>query len=174
MRLRHLPGNHSRQALVAIVDQSAFLEPPATEIPSTPAPPVTEQRRIMGLVVGYVRRAIPQLPNFLATRTTNRFEDTPHKARTVRGSSPTSSALPRLTLPQSSIVTAGRCLRTAVPTRRPIVQSGAESHGAFGQSSQRFSLTPRRANLSGSLGTGTERPSSVFTFYVPHEKSHLR
>jgi VWFA-related protein len=76
--IAHLPGNLSKRALVAIADQSAFVDPPKTEIPTNPAPPVTEQRHMMNLVVGYVTRTIPQLPNFLATRTTDRFEDTPH------------------------------------------------------------------------------------------------
>jgi hypothetical protein len=72
-----IPGEKFRQALRAIADQSAFLPPPSSEIPSNPAPPVAEQRRIMGLVATYVEHTIPQLPNFFATRTTDHFEDTP-------------------------------------------------------------------------------------------------
>jgi hypothetical protein len=72
-----LPGDKSRQALTAIAAASEFQYPPAAEIPATAAPDLAGQRRIMGLVADYVTKTIPLLPNFLATRTTTRFEDTP-------------------------------------------------------------------------------------------------
>jgi hypothetical protein len=72
-----LPGEKTRQALTAIAAVSQFHAPPADEVPSTAVPDVAAQRRIMGLVANYVTKTIPQLPNFLATRATTRFEDTP-------------------------------------------------------------------------------------------------
>ncbi len=77
-RLRStLPGEKSRQALIAISDASQFQPPPAEEIPAITAPTLAEQRQIMARVVAYVTKAIPQLPNFIATRMNERFEDTP-------------------------------------------------------------------------------------------------
>jgi VWFA-related protein len=70
-------GEKSRRALIALADSSAFLQLPTAEIPREPAPDVAGQKRIMGLVVSYVGKTIPQLPNFIATRKTVRFEDTP-------------------------------------------------------------------------------------------------
>ena len=46
-----LPGEKSRQALLAVVDQSAFLSPPAQQTPQKPTPDLAEQRRLMSLVV---------------------------------------------------------------------------------------------------------------------------
>ncbi len=74
-----LPGEKSRQALLAIVDQSAFLSPPAQQTPQKPAPDLAEQRRLMSLVVNYVVKTVPKLPDFLATRTTVRFADSPQR-----------------------------------------------------------------------------------------------
>jgi VWFA-related protein len=72
-----VPGEKSRQALRAIADESQFREPPASEIPQQPAPDIATQRAIMSRVVNYVAKTIPQLPNFLATRVTEQYEDTP-------------------------------------------------------------------------------------------------
>ena len=77
-RLSHwkmdLRGEKAQRALVALADVSAFLNPPAAEIPATATPSLAEQRRIMGLVVAYVRKTNSQFPNVLATRDTTRFE----------------------------------------------------------------------------------------------------
>jgi VWFA-related protein len=72
-----VPGEKSRQALATLAADSAFAPPPAAEIPATPTPSIAEQKRILGLAVSYVAKTIPQLPNFVATRKTTRFEDTP-------------------------------------------------------------------------------------------------
>jgi VWFA-related protein len=72
-----LPGEKSRETLLALADVAAFLNPPLAEIPNRPAPDVAEQRRILGLVVSYVSKTIPELPNFLATKQVTRFESTP-------------------------------------------------------------------------------------------------
>ena len=74
-----LPGEKSRQALLAVVDQSAFLSPPAEQKLQKPAPDLAEQRRLMQLVVDYVLKTVTKLPNFLATRTTVRFADSPQR-----------------------------------------------------------------------------------------------
>lgn len=74
---KQLPGPQSRAALRALADESVFHAPPAAEVPPAAEPGITEQRRILGLTVEYVRAAIPQLPNFMATRTTEHFEDRP-------------------------------------------------------------------------------------------------
>ncbi|MBS1802706.1 MAG: hypothetical protein JST28_05035 [Acidobacteria bacterium] len=72
-----IPGPKARQQLAILSDQSAFLDLPPRDIPSTPAPNVATQRQIMTLVVNYVTQTIHQLPNFLATRETRSFEDRP-------------------------------------------------------------------------------------------------
>ncbi|MGC1647652.1 MAG: VWA domain-containing protein [Candidatus Sulfotelmatobacter sp.] len=75
-----LHGKKSRQALVALADVSAFLDPPAAEIPGDPAPDLTVQRAMFSLAVDYLNTTIPKLPNFYAARTTTRYEETPRNS----------------------------------------------------------------------------------------------
>jgi VWFA-related protein len=72
-----LPGEKSQQALVALADSSAFLDPPAAEIPASPHPDPAALRQMLVSVVNYVNTTVRQLPNFIATRDTTRFEDRP-------------------------------------------------------------------------------------------------
>ena len=72
-----LRGKKARQALVALADVSAFLDPPAAEIPRDEAPDLSAQRVIVSLAVDYLNKTITKLPNFYATRTTVRYEETP-------------------------------------------------------------------------------------------------
>jgi len=67
----------SQQALVALADSSVFLDPPAAEIPANPTPDRAALRRMLVSVVNYVNTTLRQLPNFIATRDTTRFEDQP-------------------------------------------------------------------------------------------------
>ena len=64
-------------ALQLLADQSALLDPPASELPSTGAPDAAAQQHMMDAARGYVIQSLPHLPNFFATRTTNRFDDSP-------------------------------------------------------------------------------------------------
>lgn len=81
---KSMPGEKSKQALIALSDASQFLEAPAGDIAASPAPSVDDQKRMLAQVVGYVAKTIPQLPNFVATRETTRFEDTPQYYSSTR------------------------------------------------------------------------------------------
>jgi VWFA-related protein len=70
-------GKKTWQALVALADASAFLDPPAAEIPSDVAPDGPAQHAMLSLALDYLNKTIPKLPNFYATRTTTRFEEAP-------------------------------------------------------------------------------------------------
>ncbi len=70
-----LPGPKSAQSLRALADQAVFLEP--ATLPATPAPDIATQKRILAQTIHYVARTMPSLPNFLATRATTHFDDSP-------------------------------------------------------------------------------------------------
>jgi VWFA-related protein len=72
-----LSGPESRRALVALADQSEFLDPPLAEIPNLPPPSVGQQREIIAKSVDYVEATLHRLPNLFANRDTIRFEDIP-------------------------------------------------------------------------------------------------
>jgi hypothetical protein len=70
-------GKHTRRALTGLADASAFLDPPASEIPAQPQPTLEEMRQIVTRAVDYVNHALRRLPNFYAVRTTSHFENQP-------------------------------------------------------------------------------------------------
>ncbi len=78
-----LRGKKSIAALVALADESAFLDPPAAEILSDPAPDLDTQRQMISRTVKYLQEVIPKLPDFFAIRTTTEYEQpSPQKADT--------------------------------------------------------------------------------------------
>ena len=67
--------------IVAIAAASSFLDPPPGEIPALSAPDIATQRQMLARTVQYVAKTLPQLPNFLATRVTVRYDDTPQSPK---------------------------------------------------------------------------------------------
>jgi hypothetical protein len=72
-----LPGAKARLALVTVADVAEFLDLPESERPTLAAPGPAERASLVALVADWVSHSIPKLPDFLATRVTTRFEDTP-------------------------------------------------------------------------------------------------
>lgn len=71
-----LPGKQSRLAILAIADESAFLDPPPSEIPNLPPPSRAEQTALINKAIQYAIRTTREWPNFFATRITTRFDGT--------------------------------------------------------------------------------------------------
>jgi hypothetical protein len=70
-----LPGDKSRQALLAIADASAFLQLPAAEIPATPPPDALTQKQMLARAASDLVASVHKLPDFFARQTTTRFHD---------------------------------------------------------------------------------------------------
>ena len=70
-------GPRTALALQLLSDQSAFLDPPRSELPATGMPDAATQQRLMDLARGYAVEKWPRLPDFFVTRKTNRFDDSP-------------------------------------------------------------------------------------------------
>jgi len=68
------PGGHAREALVAVVDASAFLNPPEAEILSAPPPDTTAVKQILQRAIEYASKTVLRMPNFTALRSTTEFE----------------------------------------------------------------------------------------------------
>ncbi|MGH9590309.1 MAG: hypothetical protein ACRD25_07925, partial [Terracidiphilus sp.] len=80
-----LPGPKSRQALLALADQSEFFNPPPADIPNRPAPSVDQQRAIIAESVDYAESMLKRLPNLSANENTTRYEDLPPGLRSANG-----------------------------------------------------------------------------------------
>jgi len=87
-----VPGAKSRSALVALADASEFLGPAAADVLSQAPPDLNEQRRMIALIVEYLRKTLPKLPNFYATRTTVRYESDVRRARGAKAGSQNDSS----------------------------------------------------------------------------------
>src|ERR1700722_1316495 len=68
------PDGHAREALVAVVDASAFLSPPEVEILSAPPPDSAQVKQILQRAIEYASKTVLRMPNFTALRSTTEFE----------------------------------------------------------------------------------------------------
>jgi hypothetical protein len=73
--MAELRGKKSRQALTAIADVSEFLDPPQAELPADAPPDSATQTRMISLTESYLRKTLPKLPDFTATRTVVDYEE---------------------------------------------------------------------------------------------------
>ena len=72
------PGPLTAQVLELLADASALLAPPASELPDAAKPDMTAQRAMFSTAVDYVVKTLRHLPDFLATRETRSFDDSPN------------------------------------------------------------------------------------------------
>jgi VWFA-related protein len=70
-------GKRTREELRILTDASAFLDPPADEIPNDQAPDPAAQQRMLSLMFTYLSTTIRKLPDLFAQQTTVRYQDTP-------------------------------------------------------------------------------------------------
>jgi hypothetical protein len=68
------PDGHAREALVAVVDASAFLNPPVAEVLSAPPPDAALVKQILQRAIEYASKTVLRMPNFTALRSTTEFE----------------------------------------------------------------------------------------------------
>jgi hypothetical protein len=173
---KQLPGRKSRRALVALADESAFLDLPSADIPASATPDLATQLRMMALTVNYIAKGV-QLPNFFATRTTNSFQDEPGRPDRVRAESLSLRAASdqplRFVNRDHATILYGKSWE--VPS------SAASAPNARGlNASVRFGPILGTAMLDAAdhalvwshWEQGATGPEAVFTYVVPAEKSH--
>ena len=69
----HTFGPRTQRELQLLADRSALMDPPASELPDHPAPDGNQQQHMLNAARAYVFQTLAHLPNFFATRTTERF-----------------------------------------------------------------------------------------------------
>jgi hypothetical protein len=75
------PGRQVTLAMQLLAAQSEFLDLPASELPVKDVPDQAAQLRMFEAATHYVAQTMDRLPNFLATRTTNRFDNSPQEVK---------------------------------------------------------------------------------------------
>jgi hypothetical protein len=73
--VQYVPGPYSTEQIYVLEARSAVLAPPASDIPSTPAPDAATQKAILDKAMDYASKSYAQLPELTATKTTLRFQD---------------------------------------------------------------------------------------------------
>jgi hypothetical protein len=73
--VKYVPGPLSTEQIFVLEALSADLIPPASDLPSNPAPDVATQKVLLAKAESYVNNTYRQLPLLTATRTTLRFQD---------------------------------------------------------------------------------------------------
>ncbi len=144
------PGSKSHEALIKLADLAAFLNPPAGDVVPIPGPDSATQERMLEMAADYVKTTITRLPNFIATRETTHFEDTP-SAQTPVPSAP---------------IMAGRMGRAHAPRRSPSMSSTEyKSLHSTGTSSPMVTYRDGREvqDTDAEKGKNQSKPASGFT-----------
>ena len=161
-------------ALQLLADQSAFLDPPANELPPTPAPDGTTQQRLLDAARSYVAQTLPRLPNLLATQTTNRYDDSPQETKkggwTVRAGLHLVDTSSR----EISVYEETADRSATVASARWLEQAGLTSGGEFASTLGMILTDTLRGKVTWSYweqsATGQ---AAVFRYSVPRSASHF-
>jgi len=174
-----LPGPKSRQSLLALADSSAFLHPPASELPADAAPDLVAQRQIMSLVVNYVSHTLQALPNFITTRSTAYFEDRPQEDVQEETGMAVYSYQPLQVVDKGSTQVTYRDGQEVVSTEKAadgkhkMANSGMIARGTFGPILSVVLADAARNKLVWShWERGVNGPRAVLSYSVPQKNSN--
>jgi len=180
-------GPLSTEQIYVLEARSAYLTPPLSDLPDTPAPGPAAEKTILTLAQTYIANTYEQLPLLAATKTTLRFQDNTNALAASSGVG--GSAKDAVT--SSGLSNPVTFIRYINATARPvIIERGAEKRTT--------EKDPTRWGANGSVeiqkpepgldlifkeaqGAGTIRwlrwelidrkPAGVFSFEVPRQKS---
>lgn len=174
-----LPGQNSRLALLLLVDASEFLPLPADEVLANPAPDLTEQQNMIALTLDYLSTTVSKLPNFSATRSTTRFEDTQEDPDRPGVEVP--SGLPLHFAGESTAMVVYRNGNEEISPvagkggRSNLQEKGLVTSGTFGSILSTVMVDASQSEIAfGHWERGAQGPEAVFHYSVPMEKSHYR
>ena len=167
-------GSQAALALQLLADQSAFLDPPASELPSTAAPDDAAQQRMIEAARTYVAKTVPQLPNLFAIRTTNRYDDRPQEIK--KGGWPVRAGLHLVSTSSREISVFDEQTNesTTAASARWQEQSGLISEGEFGSTLSMILTDTVKGKVNWSHWEQTSAgPVAVFHYSVPSSASHF-
>jgi hypothetical protein len=169
-----LPGSEAAIALQLLAEKSAFLDLPASALPSLAAPDEVAQQRMIGAARSYVAQTLPHLPNFLATRTINRFDDSPQALK--KGAWPVRAGLHRVDTSSREISVRDE-RENQPPTQGSAVwaqQIGLISGGEFGTTLGMILTDTLQGKISWGHWEQTDAgQAAVFQYEVPSAASHF-
>ena len=187
-------GSKTREELLLLADNAAFLNLPPDDMLRDPVPDADTQTRMISMAVEYVKETFSRLPNFLATRATIHFEDEPTREQvTMPGM--TSGATHWIPVEFASSVTSARPLhKSATFSAIVAYRDGAEVYDSSGKGAAEVAAATG-LTTEGEFGPllafvlrdavrsqqitwshwerGEDDPIAVFHFSVPQPESHF-
>lgn len=92
-----VPGQLTTERLFILEAQSSVLPPPASDIPSAPAPDAAAQKAMLDKAMDYATKTYAQLPPVTATKDTRRFQDNANIPQQSLGSRSSGTFAPTIT-----------------------------------------------------------------------------
>jgi VWFA-related protein len=167
-------GSQAALALQLLADQSAFLDPPASELPSTAAPDDATQQRMIDAARTYVAKIVPQLPRLFAIQTTNGYDDRPQEIK--KGGWPVRAGLHlvKTSSREISVFEEQTNESTTATSARLQEQSGLVSGGEFGSTLSMILTDTLKGKVNWShWEQAAAGPVAVFQYSVPSSASHF-
>lgn len=168
-------GPHLQQALEELSDRTALLNLPDKELPALSPPDAASQQAMWQAARVYVIRELSHLPNFMATETTTRFDDSPPALKYWQAMTD-GAGFHRAGLVQQQI-TFQDGKEVTVEAQRAgeskVTGNALESRGEFGTEAAVVLMDLERGNF---VFSNWERTlagmAAVFQYSVPRESSH--
>ena len=161
-------------ALRVLADQSEFLDPSASEVVQDPAPDNAAQLRILDNTRHYVANTLRGLPNLLATRTIDLYDDRPQPP--PEGGWPTRSGLHMIGAASAEISVNRERDDQPATQSSAVWQSkfGLVSGGEFGSTLGMILTETAPADIQWShWERAAKRTLAVFRYSVPASASHF-
>jgi hypothetical protein len=172
------PGPKTVLSLKLLADSSAFLEPPAGEILAKAPPAVDEQRAMIKSAINFVGVTIHRMPDFLATRLTDSYDNNPLSV-THSGWAPHTDLHPAGTFSQHIVYRNGQEVldrqqdSTGAKPKNEPTPAGLTSIGEFGPALGIILTDASKGILKWShWEQSTAGPVAVFHYEVPPAASH--
>ena len=164
--------DRSSQAVLALqllADQSAFLDPPPSELPTSLIPDDGTQQRMLEAARNYVAQTLPRLPNLLATRSIRRYDDSPQELK--KGGWPVRLGLHLVDNSSREISVLDE--RDSLPSAVWQKQSGLISRGEFGSTLGMILADTSKGKMTWSHWEQIAGdPAAVFQYSVPRSASN--
>ena len=167
-------GPLTRSALDLLADRSAFLDPPAGEIPGLTPPDAETQRAMVRQASEFVFKTLTHLPDFFALLTTTRFNDGPlmvggEMLAIEPGMHRAGSSQSEITFSEGREVFDSSRGNLASGRRG----EGLESQGEFGAEAATVMLDLEHGSLTfHHWENGENGPVAVYGYTVPKEHAH--
>ena len=168
-------GLHVQQALELLADRSALLKLPVSEQLSFPTPDAAAQQKMLNSSRAYLLRELSHLPNFMATQTTTRFDNSPSALKYYQamndgaGFHRVGNMQRQITFQDGKEIT--DVTRVAADAQRK--DPGLESRGEFGTEAAVVLMDIEHGSIAfHHWEQSMTGPAAVFSYAVPRESSH--